>query len=53
MKNFNLFNNNRDLYTKMLSDIEKAKKHVFLETYIFHYDKIGKKFIEILSKKVL
>jgi len=51
MDNFTIFNNNHELYTKMLSDISMAKKYVYLETYIFNNDKIGKKFNKILTQK--
>lgn len=35
----------------MLSDINSAKKYVYLETYIFNNDKVGKRFTEILTRK--
>jgi len=51
MDNFKFIYKNRELYKEMLHDIRRAKKYVYLETYIFNDDKIGKKFKEILEKK--
>lgn len=35
----------------MIHDIKKAKKFIYLETYIYTRDKVGKEFREILTKK--
>lgn len=51
MSKFIFFDNNRELYTKMLHDIKNAKKYVYLETYIFDTNKTGKQFIKLLSQK--
>jgi cardiolipin synthase A/B len=49
--NYNIFTQNKELYTGMLADIEKAEKFVFLETYIFQNDKVGTRFKDILKQK--
>lgn len=51
MENFEIYSNNHDLYTKMLSDIEQALDFVYLETYIFDNGRVGKKFKEMLTQK--
>jgi cardiolipin synthase A/B len=51
MEYFSIFNKNHDLYTKMLNDIDNAQKYVYLETYIFNHDEVGKRFIKVLTKK--
>ncbi len=38
------------LYQTMLSDILNAQQSIYLETYIFYYDAIGKQFIEALNQ---
>lgn len=39
------------LYSRMLKDIEKAKKYIYLETYIYDADGIGIRFREALTAK--
>jgi len=51
MDNFRFIYKNRELYKEMLNDIRKAREYVYLETYIFNDDKIGKKFREALTQK--
>lgn len=38
-------------YNKLISDIENAKKHIYIETYRFNNDSIGIKFRELLTSK--
>jgi len=40
-----------EIYSKMLNDINLAKKEILLETYIYSNDKIGRMFREALIKK--
>jgi cardiolipin synthase A/B len=51
MESFNIYSDPKQIYGKMLDDIKSAKKYILLETYIFDNDEIGKKFVEILTKK--
>ena len=51
MENYKLFTKNKDLYDAMLADIAKAEKFIYLETYIYGNDKIGKQFRDLLTKK--
>lgn len=53
MDDFKFIHKNRELYKEMLHDIRCAQKYIYLETYIFNDDKIGKKFKETLEKKAL
>jgi len=39
------------LYNKMLKAIEQSKDEIMLESYIFNFDSIGKRFVEALNKK--
>ncbi|HEY5040366.1 MAG TPA: cardiolipin synthase [bacterium] len=45
----NLFNG-EEAYPAMLEAIEKAQKFIYLCTYIFDSDEIGRKFVEALAK---
>jgi len=49
---FQVFSDPPIFYEKMLSDIKSAKKYIFLETYLFGDDAVGKKFLKIMSQKV-
>lgn len=51
MKNLQIFSNPSEIYRNMLKDIESAKEFVYLETYVFDNDKIGKDFLDVLIKK--
>lgn len=44
--------NGEDKFKDLLEDIKKAKKFINIEYYIFRYDNLGKKLIDILGKKV-
>ena len=39
------------LYETMLSEIENARHHIFLETFIWKGDSVGKRFVEALERK--
>ena len=51
MKNFEIIENPRKMYKKMLKDMEKAEASIFLEIYIYSNDKIGRLFRKVLEKK--
>jgi len=51
MKEFSVFSDTKKTYQSMLKDIREAKKSVFLETYIYEKDDIGRKFRDLLIKK--
>ncbi|HAM88025.1 MAG: Major cardiolipin synthase ClsA [Candidatus Falkowbacteria bacterium GW2011_GWC2_38_22] len=51
MKNYQLFTDNAILYQAMLADILLAKKSIYLETYIYGNDEIGRQFRDALTKK--
>lgn len=38
-----------DYYSALLKDIEEAKNHIVLETYIFKFDQLGRQFVTALS----
>jgi len=51
MKNFQVLSKPKEIYKKMLQDIEQARKSIYLETYIYEDDEIGDKFLQALIKK--
>lgn len=51
MKSFSVLSSPRQIYRSMLRDIAEAKEFIYLETYIFDADKIGKVFRRVLLKK--
>jgi cardiolipin synthase A/B len=51
MKSFNVLSSPRQIYRSMLRDIAVAKESVYLETYIYDADKIGKVFRRALLRK--
>jgi cardiolipin synthase A/B len=51
MENFEIISKPREIYKSMLKDIENAKRSIYLETYIYDNDEIGKKFTRVLLKK--
>jgi len=51
MDNFKLLTNSEKIYEHMLKDINKAKKSIFLETYIYDNDFVGDIFKEALIDK--
>jgi len=48
---FEILSEPRKIYAKMLGDIRRAKRAVFLETYNYAKDEIGRKFRDVLVKK--
>lgn len=48
---YNFFDDPIKFYNEMLSDIEKAKDYIYLETYRFNNDSIGIKFKDALTRK--
>ncbi|MDP9474159.1 MAG: hypothetical protein M3R38_00380 [Actinomycetota bacterium] len=46
-----LYSDYEGLYEAMLGEIEGATERVFLETFIFKGDAVGKHFVEALAKK--
>jgi cardiolipin synthase len=51
MKSFEIFSEPRKIYSRMIKDIREARKYVFLETYIYDRDRIGRTFRDELIKK--
>ncbi|MCQ2207561.1 MAG: cardiolipin synthase [Paludibacteraceae bacterium] len=45
------FTTGKDLFDSMFAEVEKAKKYIHVEFYIFNSDTIGSRFIEILKRK--
>ena len=50
-KEYKLFDDPLQFYNAMLTDIHKAKKYIYLETFRFNNDSIGIKFRDALTKK--
>jgi cardiolipin synthase len=48
---YNFFDDPIKFYNAMLSDIEKAKHYIYLETYRFNNDSIGIKFRDAITRK--
>lgn len=46
-----LFTTGKEFFDSMFVEVEKARKYVHVEFYIFNSDTIGSKFIEILKRK--
>ncbi len=51
METFNVYSDPKKTFYAMLEDIKSAKKSIFLETYIYDNDEIGRKFREALIRK--
>ncbi len=51
MESFQVLSNPRNIYEKMLEDIKFAKKSIYLETYIYDDDRVGREFRKLLTKK--
>lgn len=49
--NYQLFTDGDALYNAMLASIGSARDHVLLESYIFAYDEIGRRFVDALIAK--
>ncbi len=52
MESFEVISNPRKIYSEMLKDIRDAKKYIYLETYIYGKDKVGRAFRNALIKKI-
>lgn len=50
---YEILSNPKNIYKSMLSDIRKAKKNIFLETYIYDGGEIGRRFRDELEKRAL
>lgn len=48
---YHLFSDPHHYYSEMISDIEKAKNYIYIETFRVGKDKIGDKFRKALTKK--
>lgn len=53
MEKFEVLSDPKKIYRKMLEDINNAKESIYLETYIYGDDKIGKLFRDALTKKAI
>lgn len=51
MKNFKVYEDPKEVFKEMFKDLKYAKKSIFLETYIYDNDKIGRKILNILTEK--
>lgn len=51
MKSFKVYSDPKEIFKQMFIDLNSAKKFIFLETYIYDNDEIGKKILDILIKK--
>jgi cardiolipin synthase A/B len=49
---YKFFDDPLKFYNSMLSDIENARKYIYLETYRFNNDSIGIKFRDALTRKI-
>lgn len=45
-----LLENGEQTYPEMLAAIDNARRHIFLTTYLFQTDRIGRRFIEALGR---
>lgn len=46
-----LYTDYETLYEAMLAEIEQAESHVFVETFIWQDDEVGRRFVETLARK--
>lgn len=51
LQNVKLFDDNLELYSSQLADIENAKHYIFLEVFRFNEDAMGQKYCMALAKK--
>ncbi len=51
MVNFDIFSVPKEFYEKMLEDIKNARSYIYLETFIYWDDVIGKAFKKALTQK--
>jgi len=52
MKKFEVLSKPGKIYRRMLEDIKNARKSIYLETYIYDDDRVGRIFRKYLEKKV-
>ncbi|MDN5698202.1 MAG: phospholipase D-like domain-containing protein [Rubrobacter sp.] len=48
---FKIFPQGEGLFEAMLAEIEKAEREIFIETFIWKNDRVGKRFVEALARK--
>ncbi len=48
---FKVFPQGEELFEAMLDEIEKAEREIFIETFIWKSDEVGKRFVEALARK--
>ena len=48
---FKIFPQGEELFEAMLEEIEKAEREIFIETFIWKNDRVGKRFVEALARK--
>lgn len=46
-----ILNNGAEIFSSMLAEMSRARRHIHLETYIFRDDDIGRRFFGILAEK--
>ncbi|MFS0878886.1 cardiolipin synthase [Metabacillus niabensis] len=46
-----IFTDGKDKFEQLMTDIENAQDHIHLQYYILHNDELGKRLIELLTKK--
>ena len=51
LQNVKLFDDNLELYSSQLADIENAQEYIFLEVFRFNEDAMGQKYCMALAKK--
>ncbi len=51
MRQIDIYSEPKKFYKKMIEDIESAKDYIYLETYIFRDDVVGRTFKNALTKK--
>jgi cardiolipin synthase len=52
MENFEIYSEPKKFYRRMIEDILNAKNYVYLETFLFKDDVVGRAFKKVLLKKV-
>ncbi|WP_110927891.1 cardiolipin synthase [Bacillus massiliglaciei] len=46
-----IFTNGKEKFDQLFKDIDNAKNHIHVQYYIFQRDELGKKLVELLTKK--
>lgn len=52
MDTYNFIGNSAEIYRQMFKDIDSAKESIYLESFIFDPDEIGRKFRDAFIKKI-